>query len=310
MAQKVNRLEQINMKIYTTYPIAEEHQGFTVEAYLKQVQNYSGRKIQKLTRLKGILLNKKQVFLQKKIKAGDILRILSLEDTSYGVEPESEPVEVLYEDPYLIVLNKPSGLLIHPAGQTSRGTLSNYLAYYYQQQEIICKVRPLHRLDRETSGCVLFAKDSHTQAILERYLNERRLKRTYQAIVQGIVDPPTGTINAPIGPHPAKPNRRAINPQGDQAITHYKTVQSFSEASLLELTLDTGRTHQIRVHLTHIGHPIIGDRMYGKASALITGQALHASSLHFPHPVEQREITVNAQFPVDFLRVLENYSSQ
>ena len=295
------------MKSYNAYPIDEEHQGLTIEVYLKQVQKYSGRKIQKLTRLKGILLNKKPVFLQKKVKTGDILRVLSLEDSSYGVEPESGPVEVLYEDSYLIVLNKPSGLLVHPAGQTSRGTLSNYLAHYYQQQGAICTVRPIHRLDRETSGCVVFAKDSHTQALLDGLLKEGTLKRTYQAVVHGLMDPPAGTINAPIGSHPTKPNRRAVNPKGDQAVTHYKTIRSFSEASLLELTLATGRTHQIRVHLTYVGHPIIGDRMYGKGSPYITGQALHASFLHFPHPVEEREIAVEAPFPADFLRVLENH---
>ncbi|TGE33393.1 RluA family pseudouridine synthase [Desulfosporosinus sp. Sb-LF] len=296
------------MKSYTAYPIVEEHQGLTVEVYLKQILKYSGRKIQKLTRQKGILLNKKAVFLQKNVKKGDILRVLTLEDSSYGVEPEPGPIEPLYEDSYLIVLNKPSGLLVHPTGQTSQGTLSNYLAHYYQQQGAICTVRPIHRLDRETSGCVVFAKDSQTQAQLEKFLKEGSLKRTYKAVVDGILDPPVGTINAPIGPHPTKPNRRAINQKGDQAITHYKTVQSFSRASLLELTLATGRTHQIRVHLTHIGHPIIGDRMYGKSSALISGQALHAFSLHFPHPVEPLEIAVEAQFPASFLRVIENYS--
>ncbi|OLN29075.1 RluA family pseudouridine synthase [Desulfosporosinus metallidurans] len=296
------------MKSYTAYSIAEEHQGLTVEVYLKQVLKYSGRKIQKLTRQKGILLNKKTVFLQKKVKKGDVLRVLALEDSSYGVEPEPGSVEILYEDKYLIVLNKPSGLLVHPAGQTFLGTLSNYLAHYYQQLGEICTVRPIHRLDRETSGCVVFAKDSHTQALLETSLKEGNLKRTYQAVVNGIVDPPAGTINEPIGPHPTKPNRRAVNQKGDQAITHYKTVQNFSGASLLELTLATGRTHQIRVHLTHIGHPIVGDRMYGKSSALISGQALHAFSLHFPHPVEQREIAVEAPFPANFLRVIENYT--
>ncbi|KGK88159.1 pseudouridine synthase [Desulfosporosinus sp. HMP52] len=298
------------MKSYKTYLVTEEHQGLTVESYLKQIHMYSGRKIQKLTRLKGIMQNNKAVFLQKKVKGGDVLRILSLEDSSYGVEPESGSIEVLYEDNYLIVLNKPSGLLVHPTGQTSSGTLSNYLAFYFQQQEVICTIRPIHRLDRETSGCIVFAKDSRTQTILETFLKDGSLKRTYQALVQGIVDPPSGTINAPIGSHPTKPNRRAVNLKGDPAITHYKTVQGLSNASLLELTLETGRTHQIRVHLTHLGYPIIGDRMYGKASNLINGQALHAISVHFSHPVEQHEITVQAPAPTNFLRVLEHYSSQ
>lgn len=294
-------------KIYTAYPIAEEHQGLTVEIYLKQVLNYSGRKIQKLTRQKGILLNKKAAFLQKKVQTGDVLRVLTLEDVSYGVEPEPGSVEILYEDNYLIVLNKPAGLLVHPTGQTFRGTLSNYLAHYFQQQGAICTIRPIHRLDRETSGCVLFAKDSHTQGLFEKFLKEGNLKRSYQAVVNGIMDPPAGTIDAPIGPHPSKPNRRAVNLKGDEAITHYRTVKNLSGVSLIELTLATGRTHQIRVHLTHIGHSIVGDRMYGKGSVLITGQALHAFSLSFPHPVQQLGIAVKAPFPANFLRVLEYY---
>lgn len=298
------------MKSFNIHSITKEHQDLTVEVYLKQVLKYSGRKIQKLTRQKGILLNNKTVFLQKKLKTGDVLRVLVLEDSSYGVEPELGPVELLYEDHYLIVLNKPSGLLVHPTGQTSGGTLSNFLAHYYQQQGAICTVRPIHRLDRETSGCVLFAKDSHTQALLEKFLKGGSLKRTYQAVVNGIVDPPTGTIDAPIGPYPNKPNRRAVNLKGDPAITYYKTIQNLSRASLLELTLATGRTHQIRVHLSYLGHPIVGDRMYGKGSTLISGQALHAISLHFPHPVEQRQITVEAPLPENFLRVLENYSEK
>jgi 23S rRNA pseudouridine1911/1915/1917 synthase len=298
-----------DMKLYSEYTVKEENQNLTVEDYLKQVLKCSGRKIQKLTRLKGILLNKRTVYLQSKVKCGDILRILSLEDTSFGVEPEAGFIEILYEDKYIIVLNKPSGLLVHPAGQTFHGTLSNYLAHYYQQQGIICTIRPLHRLDRDTSGCVLFAKNSHTQTQLEKSLKSGNLKRTYQAIIDGIIDPPTGTINAPIGPHPSKPNRRAVTQKGDPAITHYRTIANFSDTSLLELTLDTGRTHQIRVHVSYLGHPIIGDRMYGRGSILIDRQALHASSLSFQHPAEHREITLDAPLPADFLRLIQSYST-
>lgn len=294
------------MKSYQTYLVTDEQQGLSVEDYLKQLLSYSGRKIQKLTRQKGILLNKKAVFLKKKVKSGDVLAVIKLEDLSYGVEPEPGPVEILYEDDYLIVLNKPAGLLVHPTGRTTQGTLGNYLAGYYRQQGSLHTIRPIHRLDRETSGCILFAKDSRTQTLLEASLQSGKLKRTYRAVVLGTVNPPAGTIDAPIGPHPAKANRRAVTPQGERAITHYQTIQNLPGAALLELTLETGRTHQIRVHLTHIGHPIVGDRMYGKSSALISGQALHACSLHLPHPREEGELRIEAPFPEAFLRVLEN----
>ena len=288
------------MKSYNSYTVADEHQGLTVEMFMKQILQYSGRKIQKLTRQKGILIKGNTVYLQRKLKAGDVLRILSIEDLSYGVLPEPGAIDILYEDASLVIVNKPAFLLVHPTGHTLRGTLANFLAYHFQQRGEMCTIRPLHRLDRDTSGCVVFAKDSRTQAILERQLQNGTLKRSYLAIVEGIVQPPSGTINAPIGPHPTMPNRREIQEQGDQAVTHYRTLQNFSDVSLLQLTLDTGRTHQIRLHLAHVGHPVVGDHMYGKRSSKIPRQALHAVSLCFIHPIEDREITVHAPIPLDF----------
>jgi 23S rRNA pseudouridine1911/1915/1917 synthase len=296
------------MKSFTTYKVSEEHAGLTIENYLKQILQYSGRKIQKLTRQKGILLNGKSVYLQKKIKPEDTVRILVFEDTGYGVQPEQGVTEVLYEDDYLLVLNKPAYQLVHPTGQTTSGTLANYLAYQLQQRGIVNTVRPVHRLDRDTSGCVIFAKDSRSQFILEEQLKARTLQRTYWALVKGIVDPSSGMIDAPIGPHPKLPNRRAINGQGEQAVTHYRTIRSFPEASLVELTLDTGRTHQIRLHLAHLGYPIIGDGMYGVRSPWISRQALHAESVRFQHVKDKQEITVHAPLPTDFTHAIDSFA--
>lgn len=288
------------MKSYEKYTVSEEHAGLTVETYLKNILQYSGRKIQKLTRRKGIVLNGKSVFLKKQIQAGDTLKVLILEDTSLGVLPEKGAIEVLYEDDYLLVVNKPAYQLVHPTGRTTNGTLANYLAYHQQQRGVTSTIRPVHRLDRETSGCVIFAKDSRSQFILEQQLKEGTLKRTYWALVEGLVEPPTGTISAPIGPHPTQPNRRAINQQGEPAITHYRTLRSFADASLLELALETGRTHQIRVHLMHLGYPIIGDRMYGVRTTWMNRQALHAASVSFQHIKDHRQITIEAPLPEDF----------
>ena len=294
------------MKSYKNYTVTEEHNGRVVEEYLKQVLQISGRKIQKLTRLNGILLNGKKVFLQKKLKIGDTLRILSLEDLTYGVEPEAGSIDILYEDEYLIVLNKPAGLLVHPTGMTSRGTLANLLAYYFQQLGIVCTIRPLHRLDRDTSGCIAFAKEAAVQTKMEELLGAGKIKRTYQALVEGQVDPRQGTINLPIASHPTKPNQRIVHEKGSEAITHYQTLKVFGKTSLLELSLDTGRTHQIRVHLAYLGHPVIGDRMYGKKSSVISRQALHAVKLRFPHPVKKDiEICAEANIPEDFLKCMD-----
>lgn len=294
------------MKSFATYKILPEHTGLTVETYLKDMLRYSGRKIQKLTRKKGILLNNKPVFLQRKLALEDTLRILVLEDKSFGVEPEKGRIAILYEDTYIMVLDKPARQLVHPTGRTNSGTLANYLAFHLKERGAIATVRALHRLDRDTSGCVIFAKDAESQFQLEQQLKAGQLKRTYQALVQGIIEPPIGTITAPIGAHPSLPNRRVITPDGEQAITHYKTLKNFNNASLVELNLETGRTHQIRLHLAHLGYPILGDGMYGVRSPLIARQALHASSLTFYHIKEKRQLTVDAPLPDDFAHAIES----
>lgn len=293
------------MKSFQTYKMTEEHVGLTVEAYLKQVLQLSGRKIQKLTRQKGVFLNGRPAYLQKKLRLQDALRVLILEDADYGVLPEPGAVTILYEDDNLLVLNKPAGQLVHPTGQTTGGTLANFLAHRFQQQGIVSTIRPVHRLDRDTSGCVIVAKDSNSQHQLERQLADGSLKRVYWALVRGLVSPSEGTIDVPIGPHPNLPNRRSVNSKGEPAVTHYRTLRQFPEASLLELTLDTGRTHQIRVHMAYLGNPILGDGMYGVRSYRIARQALHASSVTFRQLKENRMVTVEAPLPADFALALD-----
>lgn len=293
------------MKSYITHKISLEHAGVTVENYLKQILQYSGRKIQKLTRQKGIRLNGKSVFLQKKLKQEDILRIAIVEDAAYGVQPQQGVVDIIYENDDLLVANKPAYQLVHPTGQTTSGTLANYLAYELQQRGIVLTMRPIHRLDRETSGCVIFAKNAQSQFMLEQQLKARTLTRTYWALVQGVVQPPSGTIQAPIGAHPSLPNRRAVTDQGDPAVTHYQILRTFPAATLLELTLDTGRTHQIRLHLAHLGYPILGDNMYGVRSPFITRQALHASAVSFQQLADNHELSIQAPLPADFARALD-----
>ncbi len=292
------------MKSFTAYTITAEHAGLSVETYLKQVLQLSGRKLQKLTRQKGIRLGNKPTFLTRLLKNGDILRILTLEDSGYGVEPESGAVSILFEDEDVLVIDKPPYQLVHPAGRTTHGTVANYLAFELSRRGILCTIRPLHRLDRDTSGCLLFAKNAQSQTRLEEQLKERRLKRSYQALVELAPQPSDGTIDAAIGEHPSQPNRRAVTPKGDSAVTHYRTRQSYNNGALLELELDTGRTHQIRVHLAHIGSPLLGDGMYGKRSPLLSRQALHAYRIRFFQPSSGEEICVEAPLPNDFLRAI------
>jgi 23S rRNA pseudouridine1911/1915/1917 synthase len=288
------------MKKFTVYHIEKDQVQMTIDIYLKQVLKYSGRKLQKLTRQKGILLNGKPAFLQKSLKPGDVLSIKQLEDNSYGVMPEAGLVDILYEDKYMLVLNKPPYQLVHPSGQTANGTLANYLAHDLQQRNIMATIRPLHRLDRNTSGCIVFAKDAQSQNLLEQQLKAKTIERTYMALVKGVIESESGRIDAPIGAHPSRANRRAVRENGDAAITDYKTIARYEDASLLELKLLTGRTHQIRVHLAHIGHPILGDGMYGTRSRVIDRQALHAVSIAFTELGKQQKMRVEAPLPKDF----------
>lgn len=297
------------MKEFTSYKIAPEHAGLTIETYLKQILKYSGRRIQKLTRKKGVRIHGRPVFLQRLLQTGDVLQIRLPHDTSYGVQPEKGPVTILYEDENMFVLNKPSYQLVHPTGYTASGTLANYLAYHLQAQRVTATLRPVHRLDRNTSGCILFAKNPQSQFLFEEQLKAKQLIRRYWALVQGNVAPACGTIAASIGIHPSRANRRIISEQGDSAVTHYRTLRQFDSATLLELTLDTGRTHQIRLHLAHIGHPVIGDTMYGTASPHIARQALHAAAVTFQRLSDKKEITVLAPLPQDLHTAIEYYSA-
>lgn len=292
------------MKIYHNSVVSAEHHELTVEEYLKTVLQISGRKIQKLTRCKGILLNHKSVFLQKKVKRGDVLSVLAENDTAYGVRPEHAEIEILFEDSDLVVVNKAAGMLVHPAGHTASGTLANYLAGYFERRHELCTIRPLHRLDRDTTGCVVFAKKPQVQTLMEQQLASGDFKRSYYAIVEGAVTPADAVIEAPIGPHAFKPNRRAVTVQGERAVTYYTTLKALAGMTLLELRLETGRTHQIRVHLAYIGHPVVGDRMYGSASPLIKRQALHAECVRFVHPVSKDDMVIHAPVPVDMANLM------
>ena len=291
------------MKKYNNFTVAPEHTGLTVEQYINTVLQYSRRSVQRLTRQKGIQLNNSAAFLKRQVKSGDIIKI-RIPDETVAITPEEGGIDILYEDSFLFVVNKPPYQLVHPAGRTVSGTTANYLAWYCQENGLGITVRPIHRLDRNTSGCVLFATDARTQYLLEEQMKQNRLSRIYQALVKGILPAESGTFDMPIGPHPSQPNRRRVCQDGESAITHYRVLEQYGGFSLAELTLQTGRTHQIRVHLAAAGYPVVGDSMYGEPSRLIRRQALHASAITFHHPDNKKITTVRAPMPTDFLQAL------
>ncbi|PWK10343.1 RluA family pseudouridine synthase [Tumebacillus permanentifrigoris] len=293
---------------WVEHTITEAEAGHTVEEILIDTLSISRRMIQKLTRSKGIQLNAKPAFLSKKVRVGDVVRAALTFTEEAGLEPMQMNLDIVFEDADLIVLNKPPFLLVHPTTPDQTGTLAHGLAYHYQEQGLSTKIRPVHRIDRDTSGLLVVAKTAFAHQHLDRQLRERELKREYLAFVDGTVSEERGVIDAPIGKDKLNPNLRAIRPQvGEFALTRYQVVERYELATLVHLELETGRTHQIRVHMTHLGHPLIGDRQYGRAGqSLLRRQALHASRLTLTHPTTGNEMRFDAPLPKD-LANLQTY---
>lgn len=220
--------------------------------------------------------------------------------------PESMQLDILYEDDFALVVNKPAGLNVHPHAKDQTGTLANAVSAYYRATGQPCRVRHIHRLDRETTGPVLYAKNALAHYVFDEAMREKRIERIYLAIAEGTVANEKGAIRHPIGKDRHHAKRRRVSPTGDPAVTHYEIVSRLKKHMLLKLRLETGRTHQIRVHLSAIGHPIAGDTLYGGSNRLIHRQALHGQSLLWPHPWSGMQQSVQAPEPGDFLRLLND----
>lgn len=292
------------------YIVADRYDGMVLEEYVKTIMGVSARQRQKLFFSKGVYVNGNAAHTKRPLKAGDMVAVRQFKDSSYGVMPQEGKLEVLYEDEAMIVLNKPAGMLVHPAGKTQDGTLANYLANYFKERGKMVTIRAIHRLDRDTTGCVLFAKSGAVQTKLEKALKDGKLHRSYKALVCGNMEElqakyPDGEISLPIGKTPLQSNRRMVTETGQTAITHFSILQQGERYSLLELQLETGRTHQIRVHLAYVGCPVLGDRMYGSKSSFISRQALHAAALELFHPISGEKISIAAPEPEDFKNIIK-----
>lgn len=231
------------------------------------------------------------------------LHVFPKEEAAFRAEQHD--IDILFEDDFCLVVNKPAGMSVHPSEAGQGGSLASAVAYYYESTGQACAVRHIHRLDQDTTGAVLYAKNEWAHVLLDEAMRDKRIDRRYVAIAEGVFKKNQGTIEAPIGKDRHHSGKRRVAPGGDPAVTHYRVIRQLKYAALVELELETGRTHQIRVHLSHLGHPLAGDSLYGGSTRYFHRQALHGEKLTFEHPVTQKLIEVHAPLPLDFQQLLD-----
>jgi len=239
------------------------------------------------------------------VKQRDKLSLRLFPEESPEFVAQWSDLNILYEDEFTLVVNKPAGLEIYPSSKGQTGTLANHVAAYYESTGQACRVRHIHRLDKETTGPVIYAKNELAHYIYDRDMREKKIERIYLAVVEGILDKRKGTIDQPIGKDRHHSTRRRVSPTGERAVTHYEVLETYADHTLVRLRLETGRTHQIRVHMSAIGHPLAGDGMYGGKRTWISRQALHGEQLLFNHAWTGKRVAVNAPLPDDMRELLE-----
>ncbi|WP_410771852.1 RluA family pseudouridine synthase [Fontibacillus sp. BL9] len=232
--------------------------------------------------------------------AGDRLRLRLFPPKTSQYEPVERQVRILYEDDFCLVVHKPAGIKIHPDGANREPSLANLVSAIYAQRGEPVAPEHIHRLDEYTSGPVLYAKNTYAQLKLDAAMARKEIGRVYVALAEGIVPPSLKSIDEPIGRDRHHPSRRRVSPSGKEARTRVELLETYSKASLVRLILETGRTHQIRVHLSHAGHPLIGDALYGGSTRYLSHQALHGESLAFPHPLTGEILQVSDPWPAEW----------
>lgn len=261
--------------------------------------DFSARLHNRIKREKLVMVNGISTPGWKKPAVGDEISI-TLPDETSGFEPQDIPLDIVYEDDDLMIINKQPGLIVHPTKGHPSGTVANALMHYMEQAGNPFKIRFVNRLDMDTSGLLIVAKNSYCQNDFTKQMRENTIEKRYIAIVKGIIDSDEGTVELPIGRPDPDNVRRGVMEGGAPSVTHYKVIDRYREHTMVELLLETGRTHQIRVHMSHIGHPVLGDWLYdGTNTPFIDRQALHAAYLTFTHPMTKERCTFSAPLPED-----------
>ncbi|NQX70721.1 RluA family pseudouridine synthase [Paenibacillus alba] len=293
------------------YIVPPEEEGFILKTILQKRLMVS-RKL--LSRIKlteqGITVNGARQYINIKVQAGDRVEIRMEEEESEDILPQELPLHILHEDDHLLILAKESGIIVHPTHGHYVNTIANGVVHHWQQAGITCRFRPVHRLDQETSGVLAIAKTPYVHQQISEQMIQHQVKKEYLALVWGNFDDAKGTVNEPIDRDPEQPHVRIVTPTGYNAVTHYEVVEQFKHAALVRIWLETGRTHQIRVHMRHLGHPLLGDKMYtlpefeqhewsAEVSGRLHRQALHAFRLGFVHPGTREWTDYEAPLPSD-----------
>lgn len=289
------------------YIIDEDSAGLRVEQFLRR-KRYSGQNLSEIKRMpKSILVNGVHYYMRQELSAGDHLQVRICEtQNSEKIPPTKLPLDIIYEDEDLLVLNKPAGMPIHPSLNNYTNSMANALAYYFQSQGKPFIFRCCNRLDRDTSGLTIVSKHLVSGSILSDMTKYREVHREYLAIARGSVTPSEGTIQAPLGRKDGTIIERTVDwEHGEDAVTHYKVVKEANGHSLVSLRLETGRTHQIRIHMKYLGYPLIGDYLYNPDMEYMTRQALHSHHMEFTHPVTGEHMSFTAPLPEDMARVMQ-----
>lgn len=287
--------------------IVEETERKRIDSYLSKKLDISRSKIQKLIEQKKILVNGNEVATNYKVKENDQIEVNDNLDFTIKIEKENIPIDIVYEDNDLLIINKESGMVTHPAPGHYTGTLVNALLYRFDLKGDSIRPGIVHRLDKDTSGLMVVAKNEKVHDLLSNMMKEKQVKRHYLALVEGIIHHETGTIDAPIGRDVHDRQKMTVTDQNaKEATTHFRVLKRYQDKTLIECILETGRTHQIRVHMKYISHPVVNDPLYNKKKSDEFGQMLHSKSIEFIHPITKEKIYFEVDPPKEFKQKLES----
>lgn len=287
------------------YKITNQTKYKTIKQLLKEEFHISERLLKRLKKEKQIFINNFPVSINASFNLNDVISVcLDFDEEAENIVPTKMKLNVLFEDDALLIINKPAAIPVHPSMDHYTDSLSNGIMYYFNDIGLKRKIRIVNRLDKNTSGIVIFAKNEYIQECLVTQMKNHSFQKEYLALLEGLLNKKSGTINVPIARKENSIIERQVSPDGQKSITHYKVLKEYSNYSLVHFILETGRTHQIRVHCNYIGHPILGDSLYGKSSNLIDRQALHSCKVTFIHPITNKKMEIIAELPIDIKKLI------